>query len=57
MHDNPQIEMRPSGFTNDPFQIARNDQMVAINSALAVDLTGQVAADTLASMDLAAVQE
>lgn len=47
VHDNPQIEMRPSGFTNDPFHIARNDQMVAINSALAVDLTGQVAADTV----------
>jgi len=45
--DNPAIEMRPSSFTNDPFQIARNDHMVAINSALAVDLTGQVAADTL----------
>ena len=47
VHDNPQIEMRPSAFTNDPVQIARNDQMVAINSALAVDLTGQVAADTV----------
>ncbi|MFL6194244.1 MAG: acetyl-CoA hydrolase/transferase family protein [Thermoanaerobaculia bacterium] len=47
IHDNPLIEMRPSIFTNDPFQIARNDNMVAINSALAVDLTGQVAADTV----------
>jgi acyl-CoA hydrolase len=47
VHDNPMIEMRPSDFTNDPFHIARNDQMVAINSALAVDLTGQVAADTV----------
>jgi len=47
IHDNPQVEMRQSGFTNDPFQIARNDQMMAINSALAVDLTGQVAADTV----------
>lgn len=47
VHDNPQVEMRPSAFTNDPFQIARNDLMVAINSALAVDLTGQVAADTV----------
>ena len=45
--DNPAIEMRPSDFTNDPFTIARNDHMIAINSALAVDLTGQVAADTL----------
>lgn len=47
VHDNPAIEMRPSDFTNDPWTIARNDRMVAINSALAVDLTGQVAADTL----------
>jgi len=46
-HDNPMIEMRPSNFTNDPFTIARNDRMIAVNSALAVDLTGQVAADTL----------
>ncbi len=45
--DNPSIEMRPSDFTNDPTIIARHDRMVAINSALAVDLTGQVAADTL----------
>ena len=45
--DNPAVEMRPSSFTNDPFQIARNENMVAINSALAVDLTGQVAADTI----------
>ena len=47
VHDNPLIEMRPSIFTNDIFQIARNDNMVAINAALAVDLTGQVAADTV----------
>ena len=47
IHDNPAVELRPSEFTNDPFVIARNDDMIAINSALAVDLTGQVAADTL----------
>lgn len=45
--DNPCVELRPSDFTNDPLTIARNDTMVAINSALAVDLTGQVAADTV----------
>jgi acyl-CoA hydrolase/GNAT superfamily N-acetyltransferase len=45
--DNPVVEMRPSNFTNDPFNVARNERMVAVNSALAVDLTGQVAADTL----------
>ncbi|HEY3493861.1 MAG TPA: GNAT family N-acetyltransferase, partial [Polyangiaceae bacterium] len=47
VNDNPAVELRPSDFTNDPFVIAQNDRMVAINSALAVDLTGQVASDTL----------
>jgi acyl-CoA hydrolase/N-acetylglutamate synthase-like GNAT family acetyltransferase len=46
-HENPALEMRGSEFTNDPQVIARNDDMVSVNSALAVDLTGQVAADTL----------
>jgi acyl-CoA hydrolase/GNAT superfamily N-acetyltransferase len=46
-HDNPQLEMRGSDFTNDPRVISRNDGMVSVNSALAVDLTGQVASDTL----------
>ena len=45
--DNPALEMKPSEFTNDPVTVARNERMIAINSALAVDLTGQVAADTL----------
>lgn len=45
--DHPAVELRPSDFTNDPWVIARNDRMVSINSALAVDLTGQVASDTV----------
>jgi acyl-CoA hydrolase len=45
--DNPMIEMHPVSFTNDPFTIAQNDRMVAINSALEVDLTGQVCADSI----------
>ncbi len=44
--NNPLMEFRPTQFTNDPFTIARNRKMVAINSALAVDLTGQVCADS-----------
>lgn len=44
---NPVLELRPSEFTNDPLIVARNERMIAINSALAVDLTGQVAADTV----------
>ena len=47
IHDNPLVEMRESAFTNDPMTIARHDRMIAINSALGVDLSGQVAADTL----------
>lgn len=47
VNDNPRVEFRPSEYTNDPWVIARHDSMIAINSALAVDLTGQVAADTL----------
>jgi acetyl-CoA hydrolase len=45
--DNPFIEMHPVTFTNDPATIARNDRMVAINSAIEVDLTGQVCADSI----------
>lgn len=47
VHENPAVELRPSDFTNNPDVIARNDDMIAVNSALAIDLTGQVAADTL----------
>lgn len=46
-HENPLLELHPSDFTNDPFVIAQNARMVAINSALSVDLTGQVAADSV----------
>lgn len=45
--NNPFFEFHPTEFTNDPFHIARHDRMVAINSALEVDLTGQVCADSL----------
>lgn len=47
VHNNPIIEMRTTDFTNDPFTISRNEKMVAINSALQVDLTGQVCADSI----------
>ncbi len=47
--DNAMIEMHPSDYVNDPFVIARHRGMVAINSALSVDLTGQVCADSIGS--------
>lgn len=45
--DNPAIELRPTDYTNDPFLISQNHKMTAINTALQVDLTGQVCADSL----------
>jgi acetyl-CoA hydrolase len=45
--DNPLIEMHPTEYINDPFVIAQNDRQVAINSAIEVDLTGQVCADSI----------
>lgn len=39
--------MREVAYTNDPFRIARNPKVVAINSAIQIDLTGQVCADSL----------
>lgn len=47
IEDNPFVEMHPTDYVNDPFVIARNDKMVSINSAIEVDLTGQVAADSI----------
>ena len=45
--NNPIFEFHPTAYTNDPSLIARNDNMVAINSALQVDLTGQVCSDSI----------
>ena len=45
--DNPIFEFHPTAYVNDPGFIARNDNMVAINSALQVDLTGQVCSDSI----------
>jgi len=45
--NNPLLEFRPTQFTNDPFTIARNNKMVALNAALEIDLTGQVCADSM----------
>ena len=47
VHDNPMVEMRPVDFTNDTHVIRSFSRMVAINSAIEVDLTGQVVADSI----------
>ncbi|HEM61511.1 MAG TPA: hypothetical protein ENO24_04410 [Chloroflexi bacterium] len=45
--DNPDFRFCPCDYTNDPFVISRQENMVAINSALEIDLTGQVCSDSL----------
>ncbi len=45
--DNPLIELHPTEYINDPYVIAQNERMVAVNSAIEVDLTGQVCADSI----------
>jgi acyl-CoA hydrolase len=47
--DNPAFELHPVAYTNNPYVIAKNRDMVAINSAIEVDLTGQVCSDSIGS--------
>ncbi|MFN8180044.1 MAG: acetyl-CoA hydrolase/transferase C-terminal domain-containing protein [bacterium] len=47
LNNNPFIESHPVEYVNDPIVIARNDDLVAINSAIEVDLTGQVCSDSI----------
>ncbi len=48
--DNPIFEFHPTEYVNDPFVISQNDKMISINSALEVDITGQVSADSIGTM-------
>src|SRR5690348_3483308 len=45
--NNPIFEFHPTAYTNDPALVARNDNMVAINSAIQIDLTGQICSDSI----------
>ncbi len=47
INDNPICEFHPTEYVNNPYVISQNDKMVAINSAIEVDLTGQVCADSI----------
>jgi acyl-CoA hydrolase/GNAT superfamily N-acetyltransferase len=50
IHDNPSIVFRTVDYTNNPMIIARNDNIIAINSALEIDLTGQATSESIGSM-------
>jgi 4-hydroxybutyrate CoA-transferase len=47
VNNNPAFEFHPNAYTNDPYVISENYKMVAVNSALQVDITGQVCADSI----------
>jgi acyl-CoA hydrolase len=47
VNNNPMFEFHPNRYTNDPWVISQNHKMVAVNSALQVDITGQVCADSI----------
>jgi acyl-CoA hydrolase len=47
VHNNPHVEFYPSSYVNKPVNIAKNENMVSINSAIEVDLSGQVVADSI----------
>lgn len=51
---NPMVEIMPVRYVNDPFVIAQNDNMVSVNSALQIDLTGQVCSESIGSRQYSA---
>jgi len=55
LDDNPMIEIHTVDYVNDPTVIARNKKMISINSALEVDLLGQVCADTMGPQQFSGV--
>lgn len=50
LDNNPSVMMMRASYTNDPFVVAKNDNMVSINSAVQVDLTGQVCSESLGTL-------
>ncbi|HBW35643.1 acetyl-CoA hydrolase/transferase family protein [Desulfosporosinus sp. BICA1-9] len=47
MHENPAVEMHGQAWTNNPYIIAQNNKVISINQAIEVDLTGQVASESI----------
>lgn len=50
MHNNPAVAIYPANYVNDPFVIRQNDNMISINTAIEVDLTGQVCSESIGTM-------
>ncbi|MBS4029906.1 MAG: acetyl-CoA hydrolase/transferase family protein [Clostridiales bacterium] len=47
LDDNAQVEMHPVSYTNDPYNIGKNEKMVSINASIEVDLTGQACSESM----------
>lgn len=54
-HNNPVVYMAPATYTNDPYIAGQNDNLVSINSAIQIDLLGQVCAETIGETQFSAV--
>lgn len=54
-HDNPVIELQPASVVNDPYRIGRNHKMISINTAVEVDITGQVCSESIGHEELSGV--
>ena len=55
VHNNPDVEMYPVDYVNDPCVIGQHDNMISINSALQVDLTGQVNAEMIGNVQFSGI--
>lgn len=55
IRDNPMVELHPAAVVNDPYRIGRNHKMISINSAVEVDLTGQVCSESVGHAELSGV--
>ena len=47
MHNNPMLQMHPVDYTNEPYNVGQNDNMVAINSTIEIDLLGQCCSESM----------
>jgi len=55
IHENPFMEFHPSDYVNDPYIIAQNSKMVAINSSIEIDLSGQVCSDSMGRFNFSGI--
>ncbi len=55
IHENPMIEMHTCGFVNNPYIIAKNDNMISVNSTIQIDLVGQCASEAIGTYQFSGV--